>query len=102
MERLDAILVANGMAKLHGHSLRIGGATQLLLQKWDPTKVKQLGRWKSEAFSLYWRHICIILSSDDGIQALVEVPEMQALVPVSMLLWWVTRAHSLRLQYGSA
>ncbi|GAA5972540.1 hypothetical protein JCM21900_000656 [Sporobolomyces salmonicolor] len=43
---------------LQGHSIRIGGATQMLLNGVPPQIVKTLGGWKSDdAFLKYWRHV---------------------------------------------
>jgi hypothetical protein len=62
MERCREVWVAVGMdADLDGHGLRIGGATELLLQGVAPDVVATQGRWKSRAFLEYWRKIESIL-----------------------------------------
>jgi hypothetical protein len=48
-------------ADLEGHGMRIGGATELLLQGVAPDVVATQGRWKSRAFLEYWRKIESIL-----------------------------------------
>jgi hypothetical protein len=67
----NVIWQAAGLETLHGHSFRIGNATELLLQGTEPSIVAIKGRWKSRAsFLRYWRNIQEILPSflnrDDG------------------------------------
>lgn len=57
MRRCNEVWVAAGLGKLTGHSFRIGGATELLLQGKPPYVVQKQGRWKSSAFLLYWRSV---------------------------------------------
>ncbi|GAA5895413.1 hypothetical protein JCM5296_002399 [Sporobolomyces johnsonii] len=54
---LNARLAEIDEAPLQGHSVRIGGATQMLLNGVEPEVVKVLGGWKSDAFLKYWRHV---------------------------------------------
>jgi hypothetical protein len=62
MDRCREVWVAAGMdADLQGHGLRIGGATELLLQGVAPDVVATQGRWKSRAFLEYWRKIESVL-----------------------------------------
>ncbi|KIO22795.1 hypothetical protein M407DRAFT_78823 [Tulasnella calospora MUT 4182] len=57
MSRCNNVWAAAGLGKLTGHSFRIGGATELLLQGKPPYVVQKQGRWKSSAFLLYWRSV---------------------------------------------
>ncbi|GAA5941049.1 uncharacterized protein JCM15063_000633 [Sporobolomyces koalae] len=61
---------------LQGHSIRIGGATQMLLNGVDPNVVKSLGRWSAKtSFYKYWRHVNALVSSRlIGVDT-VDVPE---------------------------
>ena len=43
-----------------GHCFCIGGTTELLLRGVPPDVVKMLGRWKSDAFLVYWRSLELI------------------------------------------
>ena len=61
-ERLGELLVQAGLPPMSGHTVRIGGATQLLLDGVDPLVVKVVGCWKSDAFELYWRNITAVLA----------------------------------------
>jgi hypothetical protein len=51
------------MLKVHGHSFRIGGATELLLGGIPPHVVASIGRWKSMAFLLYWRKVSEVVAN---------------------------------------
>ncbi|KZV90334.1 DNA breaking-rejoining enzyme, partial [Exidia glandulosa HHB12029] len=57
LKRCSAVWSACGMATVHGHSFRIGGATDLLLRGVQPAVVAVQGRWKSRAFLQYWRNV---------------------------------------------
>jgi hypothetical protein len=46
-----------GMARISGHSFRIGGAVSLLLSGVPPEVVAATGGWTSLAFLLYWRRV---------------------------------------------
>ncbi|GLB45192.1 putative DNA breaking-rejoining enzyme [Lyophyllum shimeji] len=61
LERCNAVWSATGLARVSGHSFRIGGATELLLRGTPPDIVRVLGRWESQAFLLYWRKVETIL-----------------------------------------
>jgi hypothetical protein len=52
------------MVPVHGHSFRIGGATELLLAGVPPEIVARQGDWSSLSFLLYWRKIESILPSN--------------------------------------
>ncbi|KAF7330695.1 hypothetical protein MSAN_02447600 [Mycena sanguinolenta] len=54
------------MARVHGHSFRIGGSTELLLAGVAPEIVASLGGWTSLAFLLYWRKLEHILPLNIG------------------------------------
>jgi hypothetical protein len=61
-KRLDELLTEAGLPTMQGHTVRIGGATQLLLHGVKPLVVKVMGRWSSDAFQTYWRNIAVILA----------------------------------------
>jgi hypothetical protein len=46
---------------VQGHSFRIGGAMEMLLEGKDPSIVRVHGWWESDAFLAYWRQIDAIL-----------------------------------------
>ncbi|KAI0371582.1 hypothetical protein BV20DRAFT_922358, partial [Pilatotrama ljubarskyi] len=48
---------AHGVPRTTGHSFRIGGTTELLARGVDPSVVKIMGRWSSDAFLRYWRDL---------------------------------------------
>lgn len=58
--RLNTILKQHSFSIITGHCFRIGGTTYLLLAGIPPDIVKILGRWTSDAFLRYWRHLEII------------------------------------------
>lgn len=58
--RINAILRQNKFPVISGHCFRISGTTHLLLAGIPPDIVKILGRWASDAFLRYWRHIELI------------------------------------------
>lgn len=60
LARINSILRKNQFTVVSGHCFRIGGTTHLLLAGIPPDIVKMLGRWASDAFLRYWRHIEII------------------------------------------
>jgi hypothetical protein len=51
------------MLRIHGHSFRIGGATELLLGGIPSHVVASIGRWKSMAFLLYWRKVSKVVAN---------------------------------------
>ncbi|KAF7291618.1 hypothetical protein HMN09_01252900 [Mycena chlorophos] len=57
LSRCAAIWKACGLDDLAGHSLRIGGSSELLLAGVAPQMVAALGGWSSLAFLLYWRKL---------------------------------------------
>jgi hypothetical protein len=61
-KRLDELLTEAGLPTMQGHTVRIGGATQLLLDGVEPLVVKVMGRWSSDAFQTYWRNVGAILA----------------------------------------
>ncbi|GAA5845754.1 hypothetical protein JCM5353_004706 [Sporobolomyces roseus] len=63
-----------GLPSMTGHSIRIGGATQLLLNGVNPTVVKNAGRWSGNSFEVYWRHITLIRSLEESVRASRVVP----------------------------
>jgi len=58
--RCNMIWARFGLPSSTGHSLRIGGTTELLIRRVPPNIVKMLGRWKSDAFLAYWRSLELI------------------------------------------
>jgi hypothetical protein len=57
LARCNEIWSTFGYPHTTGHSFRIGGTTHLLLAGIPPDVVKVMGRWSSDAFLRYWRHI---------------------------------------------
>ena len=57
MDMCNKVWSKQGIARITGHSFRIGGTTALLRNGVDPEVVKQMGRWSSNAFHLYWRNL---------------------------------------------
>ena len=53
----DEIWGSAGYPRLTGHSFRIGGTTELLLNGVPTDVVKAMGRWSSDAFLRYWRSL---------------------------------------------
>lgn len=47
----------HGVPRTTGHSFRIGGTTELLARGVNPSIVKVMGRWSSDAFLRYWRDL---------------------------------------------
>jgi hypothetical protein len=60
LSRITSILSHGGFAHITGHSFRIGGTTELLLRRIDPSVVRVMGRWSSDAFLRYWRQTSIL------------------------------------------
>lgn len=54
MSMCNSVWLSHSFAKYTGHSFRIGGTTMLLRSGITPEVVKKMGRWKSDAFQLYW------------------------------------------------
>lgn len=52
---------ARGLEKVHGHSYRIGGSVQLLLDGVSPEHIMTLGGWSSLCFLLYWRRLELVV-----------------------------------------
>ncbi|KAJ6502990.1 hypothetical protein DFH09DRAFT_844939, partial [Mycena vulgaris] len=55
LKRCNEVWSTLGFPTRTGHSFRIGGTTELLLAGVNPDVVQAMGRWKSEAFKVYWR-----------------------------------------------
>ena len=75
LTRCNTIWVNAGYLNMPGHTFRIGGATELLLQGMNPDIVATQGRWRSQAFLEYWHKIESILplfisNSDKSARAL--------------------------------
>ncbi|KAJ7108079.1 hypothetical protein C8R43DRAFT_1091893 [Mycena crocata] len=52
-----AIYKSKGLENVFGHSFRIGGSLQLLLDGVAPEVVMKLGGWTSLCFLIYWRRL---------------------------------------------
>ncbi|KAK4695478.1 hypothetical protein P7C70_g8544, partial [Phenoliferia sp. Uapishka_3] len=80
MKHLNYILVdLLKLDPLKGHSLRIGGATQMLMNGIPPMVVQAIGRWASDSFMVYWRHITAILSAQQMAHKIVDAPLLEDL-----------------------
>ena len=57
INRLKRIAKSQGLdpARVSGHSMRIGGATQLMAAGFDDTIIKLMGRWNSDCYMHYLR-----------------------------------------------
>ncbi|KAK4695149.1 hypothetical protein P7C70_g8605, partial [Phenoliferia sp. Uapishka_3] len=77
--RTNELLALVGLPPLDGHSVRIGGATQLLMNGVPPEVVKAQGRWASDAFQVYWRYVTVILSEHTSRMKVASAPLRQAL-----------------------
>ncbi|QRV98326.1 hypothetical protein RhiJN_26345 [Ceratobasidium sp. AG-Ba] len=53
--RCNEVWSAHGLPRFSGHSFRIGGTSALLDMGVPPEVVREMGRWKSDAFYRYWR-----------------------------------------------
>jgi hypothetical protein len=61
-KRLNAIACIAKLPYLKGHGLRIGGTLEYLLRGVPFDVVKSMGRWSSDAFTLYLREHAIIIA----------------------------------------
>ncbi|PPQ87587.1 hypothetical protein CVT24_011790, partial [Panaeolus cyanescens] len=57
LARCNSIWSTLGYPHITGHCFRIGGTSQLLASGVPPDVVKTMGRWSSDAFLRYWRHL---------------------------------------------
>lgn len=55
LARCNEVWLAHGRPRVTGHSFRIGGTNEFLRQGVSSDVVKQMGRWKSNAYFVYWR-----------------------------------------------
>lgn len=55
LKRCNEVWAAHGVPRITGHCFRIGGTNEFLRQGVPPEVVKEMGRWKSNAFFVYWR-----------------------------------------------
>ncbi len=62
LKRLKTAAMAASMPALTGHSLRIGGTLEYLLRGLSFEAVKSIGRWQSDAFTLYLRRHAQVLA----------------------------------------
>lgn len=61
-KRISMIAVAASLPDLKGHGLRIGGTLEYLLRGVPFDVVKSMGRWSSDAFTIYLRNHAVILA----------------------------------------
>ncbi|KAJ7668534.1 hypothetical protein DFH06DRAFT_1038988, partial [Mycena polygramma] len=61
LTRCNEIWTDSSLPCMTGHSFRIGGATEMLARGIPPEIVAKQGRWRSDAFLIYWRRIELIL-----------------------------------------
>lgn len=62
-DRTDTLLEKCNLPKMSGHSVRIGGAAQLLMNGVPVKMVQKIGRWASESsFAVYWRYLSVVVS----------------------------------------
>jgi hypothetical protein len=61
-KRVSGIVKQAGLGNLKGHGLRIGGTLEYLLRGIPFDVVKSMGRWSSEAFTVYLRKHALILA----------------------------------------
>ncbi|PPQ81669.1 hypothetical protein CVT24_002937 [Panaeolus cyanescens] len=57
LARCNSIWESAGHRRITGHSFRIGGTTKFLSMGVPPDVVRVMGRWSSDSFLRYWRHI---------------------------------------------
>jgi hypothetical protein len=62
LKRMTSAARAANLPNFKGHSLRIGGTLEYLLRGIPFDVVKSMGRWSSEAFTLYLREHAMILA----------------------------------------
>lgn len=62
LKRLASIPPITPLANLKGHSIRIGGTLEYLLRGIPFDVVKTMGRWSSEAFTLYLRQHAMVIA----------------------------------------
>ncbi|CDO73030.1 hypothetical protein BN946_scf185007.g84 [Trametes cinnabarina] len=62
LARVKVAALGIGLPNVYGHSLRIGGTLEYLLRGLSFETVKAIGRWKSEAFTLYLRKHAQVLA----------------------------------------
>jgi hypothetical protein len=60
LHRCNSIWSCHNHPRITGHCFRIGGTSHYLLSGVDPSVVKALGRWRSDAFLRYWRSLDIL------------------------------------------
>jgi hypothetical protein len=62
LKRLDMALTTISLPAMQAHGLRIGGTLEYLLRGVPFDIVKSIGRWSSEAFTLYLRQHAIVIA----------------------------------------
>lgn len=62
LQRIGSIAKNGGCPDLKGHGIRIGGTLEYLLRGVPFDVVKSMGRWSSEAFTIYLRNHAVIMA----------------------------------------
>ncbi|KAL7277636.1 hypothetical protein ACG7TL_008563 [Trametes sanguinea] len=83
LARVKTAALGIGLPNVSGHSLRIGGTLEYLLRGLSFETVKAIGRWKSEAFTLYLRKHAQVLAPylQDNQEALGELSRRTIQLP---------------------
>ncbi|PPQ82205.1 hypothetical protein CVT24_012854 [Panaeolus cyanescens] len=79
LRRVNSAVTAAGVDCFQGHSLRIGGVLEFLLRGVPFDVVKTMGRWSSDAFSLYLRKHAAILAP-----YIQDVPVLEPFTRIAM------------------
>ncbi|KAF8130911.1 hypothetical protein K438DRAFT_1643528, partial [Mycena galopus ATCC 62051] len=81
----NAIWAAHNIPTITGHSFRTGGTTELLLAGVNPDVVQAMGRWLSDAFLVYWRHLDLLtpLHAEYNLLTIVLLDNIQPLPHIS-------------------
>ncbi|KAL7277684.1 hypothetical protein ACG7TL_008616 [Trametes sanguinea] len=87
LARVKVAALGIGLPNVSGHSLRIGGTLEYLLKGLSFETVKAIGRWKSEAFTLYLRKHAQVLAPylQDNQEVLGELSCRTIQLPPSLL-----------------
>ncbi|KAL1696574.1 hypothetical protein GGG16DRAFT_42781, partial [Schizophyllum commune] len=84
VDAFNAAAAHAGLALILGHSLRIGGSLEYLLEGVEIEIVMQLGGWTSSCFLIYWRRLDLVIPQ--GIitaRARARVDEFERCHPVN-------------------
>ncbi|KAI0634905.1 hypothetical protein C8Q77DRAFT_1053520, partial [Trametes polyzona] len=83
LKRIRAAAKKTNTGDVSGHSFRIGGTLEYLLRGLSFEAVKALGRWKSDAFTLYLRKHAQVLAPymQDNAEALQRLSQLAIQLP---------------------